>query len=224
MNSKWIYLSYLIHTEAPAYGGNQAFFDEPDKQMDKGDSCNTRLWRMSNHMGTHIDFPRHFVSDGDTLDVYSAGFWVFKKLAVVFLRNVEPGQILAAKDLDLSAVPTDVEFLMIKTGFGDFRDNPKYWQSNPGLHPELAPRLRQDFPELKVVGFDLISLSSFAHRELGRQAHKAFLDHPRPLLLLEDMDLTGVDRNLLLQQAVIAPIRVKDADAAPCSVLAEVIE
>lgn len=224
MNSKWIYLSYLIHPEAPAYGGSQAFFDEPDKQMGKGDSCNTRLWRMSNHMGTHIDFPRHFVSDGDTLNVYPAQFWVFTRTAVVVMDKVEPGQILTAKDLYLSAVPTDVELLLIKTGFGDFRDNPKYWQSNPGLHPELAPRLRQDFPGLRVIGFDLISLSSFAHRELGRQAHKAFLDHPRPLLLLEDMDLTGIDRNSLFQQAVIAPIRVKDTDAAPCTVLAEAMK
>jgi len=224
MNSKWIYLSHLIHPEAPAYGGNQAFFDEPDKQIKKGDSCNTRLWRMSNHMGTHIDFPRHFARDGDTLDSYPAWFWVYNRIALIVMDQVKSGQILSAKDLDFSAVPTDVELLVIKTGFGDFRDDPKYWQSNPGLHPELAPRLRQDFPGIRVIGFDLISLSSFAHRELGRQAHKAFLDHPRPLLLLEDMDLTGVDRNLLLQQAVIAPIRVKDADAAPCTVLAEVIE
>jgi len=43
MNSQWIYLSYLLHPHAPAYGGSQAFFDEPDKQMEKGDSCNKNI-------------------------------------------------------------------------------------------------------------------------------------------------------------------------------------
>jgi arylformamidase len=224
MNRKWIYLSYLIHPEAPAYGGNQAFFDEADKQMDKGDSCNTRLWRMSNHMGTHIDFPRHFVCSGDTLDVFPAGFWVFKKIAVVFMRNVEPGQIISARDIDFSGISSDVEFLIIKTGFCDLRDDPLYWQNNPGLHTEFASELHKDFSGIRVVGFDLISLSSFVHRELGRQAHKAFLDHSNPILLLEDMDLTGINENSMVKQVVIAPIRVKDADAAPCTVLAEVME
>ena len=217
-------MSHLLHPHAPAYGGSQAFFDEPDKQMERGDSCNTRLWRMSNHMGTHIDFPRHFVCDGDTLDSYPAWFWVYSRIAVIVMDQVEPDQILTAQDIDFSGVPSDMEFLIIKTGFGGFRDDPEYWQRNPGLHPELAPRLRRNFPELRVIGFDLISLSSFAHRELGRQAHKSFLDHSKPVLLLEDMDLTGIDRNSHVQQMVIAPIRVKDADAAPCTVLAEIIE
>jgi len=224
MNRKWIYLSYLIHPEAPAYGGNQAFFDEADKQMEKGDSGNTRLWRMSNHMGTHIDFPRHFARDGDTLGSYPAWFWVYNRIALIVMDQVKSGQILSAKDLDFSAVPTDVELLVIKTGFGDFRDDPKYWQSNPGLHPDVAQSLRRNFRQLRVIGFDLISLSSFANRAIGRQAHKAFLDHSNPILLLEDMDLTGIDENSMVQQVVIAPIRVKDSDAAPCTVLAEVIE
>ncbi len=222
MNSKWKYLSYLIHPKAPVYGGSQAFFDEPDKQMEKGDPCNTRLWRMSNHTGTHIDFPRHFSIKGNVLDDYPADFWFFDRINIIFISLVEPGKILTTKDLNLTAVPTDVELLLIKTGLCDRREYPVYWQSNPGLHPELATSLRQNFPRLKVIGFDFISLSSFVHRELGRKAHKAFLDTSKPILLLEDMDLKEINENVKILQAVIAPLRVKDSDAAPCTILAEV--
>lgn len=222
MNCKWQYLSYLIHPEAPAYGGSQAFFDEPDKQMDKGDSCNTKIWRMSNHMGTHIDFPRHFSIKGKVLNDYPADFWFFDRINIIFTSPVESGKILTIEDLNLTTVPTDVELLLIKTGFCDFREDPVYWKSNPGLHPELAAKLHQNFPKLKVIGFDFISLSSFVHRELGRQAHKAFLDTHKPILLLEDMDLKEIDKNVKIMQVVIAPLRVKDSDAAPCTVLAEV--
>lgn len=224
MNRKWIYLSYLIHPEAPAYGGNQAFFDEADKQMGKGDSCNTRLWRMSNHMGTHIDFPRHFSIEGKTLDDYPASFWFFDRITIIFTDPVEHGKILTTKDLNLSTVSADVELLLIKTGFCDLRENPVYWQSNPGLHPDVAQSLRRNFRHLRVIGFDLISLSSFVNRAIGRQAHKAFLDHSKPILLLEDMDLTGINENSMVKQVVIAPIRVKNTDAAPCTVLAEAMK
>ena len=222
MNCKWKYLSYLMHPEAPAYGGSQAFFDEPDKQMDKGDSCNTRIWRMSNHMGTHIDFPRHFSIKGKVLNDYPADFWFFNRIDIIFTYPVEPGKILSTKDLNLNTVPADVELLLIKTGFCDLREDPVYWQSNPGLHPELATSLRKNFPRLKVIGFDFISLSSFVHRELGRNAHKAFLDTSNPILLLEDMDMNEINESVKILQAVIAPLRVKYSDAAPCTVLAEV--
>ena len=192
--------------------------------MDKGDSCNTRLWRMSNHIGTHIDCPRHFSREGDTLDAYPASFWLFSRTAVIDMIQVESGQILTVKDLDLSRVPSDVELLLIKTGFCDLRDTAVYWQSNPGFHPELAPTLRRYFPKLRVIGFDSISLTSFTHRSIGREAHKSFLDHSRPILIMEDMDLAEIDNNSLVWQVMIAPIRVKDADAAPCTVLAEVMK
>lgn len=222
IKSEWMYLSHFIHPHAPAYGGNQAFFDEPDKQLENRDSCNTRRWRMSNHVGTHIDAPRHFSRNGAPIDHYAADFWLFSQVAIIVLDRIEPGRILNANDLDFSRVLADVELLLIKTGFGEWRQKMEYWQNNPGLHPEIAPKLRQNYPELRVIGFDLISLSSFANRSLGRDAHRSFLDDPKPILLLEDMDLSEIDRGSQIKQVVISPIRVKDADAAPCTVLAEV--
>ncbi len=222
MNSNWMYLSYLLKPDAPAYGGTQAFFDEPDKEIVKGDSCNTRLWRMSNHMGTHIDFPRHFSTDGNVLDVYPADFWISFKIAVIILKEVQPGQILTVDDLELSRITSDTEFLLIKTGFCNLREKEVYWQKNPGLHPNLAQSLRKNLPGLKIIGFDFISVSSFSHRQLGREAHKSFLDDPNPILLLEDLDLKGIDINVKIMKMIIAPIRVKKSDAAPCTVFAEV--
>jgi len=222
MNTKWKYLSYPLHPNAPAYGGNQAFFDEPDKQMSKGDSCNTRQWRMSNHMGTHIDFPKHFSNNGSVCDDYSADFWVFSSCAVLDIAAVNPGQIITVDYLELARLPDNIELLLLKTGFCNLRDNPVYFQKNPGLHPLIADSLRDKLPNLRVIGFDLISVSSYAYRELGRKAHRAFLDNDKPILLIEDMDLTTINGNTSIQQVIITPLRVKRADAAPCTVLVEV--
>jgi hypothetical protein len=60
----------------------------------------------------------------------------------------------------------------------------------------LATFLLERFPRLRVFGFALISLSSFAHMEADHEARKAFFDHPNPIFLLEDMDLSAIDNNV----------------------------
>ena len=73
-----------------------------------------------------------------------------------------------------------------------------------------------------MFGFDSISVSSFANRALGREAHKAFLNPVKPILLLEDMDLRDVSEQKIINEVFIAPIRIKKCDGLPCSVIADI--
>jgi kynurenine formamidase len=75
--NKWVYLSYPLNCETPAYGGGDSLKIQHEKSIEKGDSCNTQHWSLSNHMGTHIDFPRHFVQAGKTSEDYGPEFWIF---------------------------------------------------------------------------------------------------------------------------------------------------
>lgn len=220
MKKNWIYLSYPLRPGIPAYGGGQGFTKHKDKQIETGDSCNTSQWAISSHIGTHLDFPRHFSGHGSTLDDYEPGFFLFCRIHIADLSNVEPGMIIGPGQLDLALVPEDTELLIIKTGFGTFRDKELYWQQNPGFHPDLADYFRENLKDLRIMGFDSISLSSFANRDLGRRAHRAFLAHDRPILPLEDMDLTRVHITTKINLAIIAPLLVSGADGAPCTVIA----
>jgi arylformamidase len=222
LGSQWKYLSHPLHPGAPAYGGGNAFFDEPDKQISQGDSCNTRKCHLSNHMGTHIDFPRHFAATGPDLDDYPADFFIFNTIFLADISLMPPGFIIGPENLAIANAPRETELLLIKTGFGQYRKDPLYWQENPGFHPDLADYLRQHFPALRVLGFDSISLSSFTNRNLGRQAHKAFLDNQHPILPLEDMDLSLLDKNSSIDSIIIAPLRVSHADGAPCTVIGKI--
>lgn len=216
----WIYLSHPLSDDAPGYGGQKIFSSQPDKEIRKGDSCNTSIWKLSNHSGTHIDFPRHFFDRGNTMGDYKAGFFIFERVFVADISVVEPGMIIGSDDLNLANAPNGIELLFIKTGFGKYRGQPVYWQKNPGFHPDLAEYLRKAFPKLRAIGFDSISLSSFASRDLGREAHKAFLDHDHPILPIEDMDLGRIDKNHKINRVIVAPMHVAGADGAPCTVMA----
>jgi kynurenine formamidase len=74
-----------------------------------------------------------------------------------------------------------------------------------------------------MIGFDFISLSSYAHRDLGREAHRAFLaeleidgDNKDPILIIEDMDLSKI--KICLSKIIVSPLRFEMADGAPVTV------
>ena len=222
--NNWLFLSYQLRERMPAYGGGNALNSEPVKSIEKGDSCNSACWSFSNHLGTHIDFPLHFVNGGNSASDYSPDFWIFDSPFLAVLSSVNPDSVITPEDFDFNHISTDSDLIILKTGFCHLRKNDLYWKNNPGLSPALSSVLRKKFPKLKVIGIDSISVSSFAHRELGRKTHLAFLNHPRPILLLEDMNLSEVDEKTLIKRVIISPLRVEHADAAPCTVFAEVIQ
>ena len=73
---------------------------------------------------------------------------------------------------------------------------------------------------VQAIGMDWISVSSFENRELGRQAHRAFLNRDgegHPVLIIEDMDLSA-DLNGL-REVWVAPLLVEGIDSAPCTII-----
>lgn len=219
---KWIYLSYPLSPDTPAYGGEDFLKFRHGKSMTKGDSCNTSYWILPSHLGTHIDFPRHFVSNGMTANEYPCEFWIFQTPCILHVFPVEPGTLIGPQNLELAGVDKDADLLLLKTNFGKRRNERVYWEENPGIEPDMASFLRENLPNLRVLGFDFISLSSFAHRELGRNAHRAFLDHPNAILPLEDVNLSRLDTRIRLETVIVSPLIIESADAVPCTVFAQI--
>jgi len=215
-------LSYPLNHETTAYGGGRGLDVTPIKSISKGDPCNTSYWCLSNHLGTHLDFPKHFSDMGKTLDDYKPEFFIYKRVGFVDLVSVEEGRIIDFDDLCPAYLEEDIEILLVKTGFSKIRKSVAYWKKNPGFSPDLADCLRHAFPSLRVMGFDSISVSSYLNRELGREAHRKFLLHEKPILLLEDLDLLRVDKSCFIERLIVAPWLIKEADATPCTVMAEV--
>lgn len=221
--NKWIYLSHPLTCKTPAYGGDVSIVVQRGKILEKGDSCNTQYWSLSNHIGTHIDFPRHFVSDGKTSSDYTPEFWILNYPLMIDISPIEPSRLIQPEDIPLMGATEHTDMVIIKTGFSVLRGDDVYFNQNPGFSPEVAFFLRERLSHIRVFGFDSISLSSFAHRETGHEAHRAFLDHPTPILLLEDMDLSQVDDRSQLKKIIISPLQVENADGAPCTIFAEVV-
>lgn len=215
-----IWLSYTIGEDTPLYGGAKGVRVTPDKSMDSGDSCNTSNLYFPAHTGTHVDAPRHFVAHGKSVDQLPPSAFVFNAPKIIDV-DVEPGGMIAPKHMPRVGSPEErTDLVIIRTGFGRFRGQDEYWESQPGFSPELAGFLQALYPGVRALGMDTISISSLKHRNAGRAAHREFLG--LGMLLFEDMDLHGLTPDLSLDQVIALPLRVENGDGAPCAVMGRV--
>ena len=224
-NTKCVQLSYPVCKDTPAYGNSEKFEVKTLNSISSGATCNTSLWILHSHTGTHIDFPRHFSDNGATPELYPPEFWIFNEVALVQC-SVPDDLIIKPDDISVIKKYPDCELLLIRTGYSQFRKDNKYWEYNPGLSPDIAPMLRNIAPKIRAVGMDFISVSSWQNRQLGRETHKVFLcpDEGKSILLIEDMNLTNLREKSQIMRAYIVPLVVQSADGAPCTAWAEVAE
>ena len=207
------YLSYFLKENTPAYGGEEgSVMFEKLRQISLGHTSNNSKFIFPSHIGTHIDFPFHFDNNGKKCNDYKPSFWIFNKIGLI---NCSVDEI----ESKIQNIPSDIELLILKTGFGINRNQSSYWKSQPIINSNLASLFKIKFPKLRVFGFDLISLTSKLNREEGKIAHQKFLIE-NEILILEDMNL--VDLNEAPKSVIIAPLLVDGADGSPCTVIATI--
>ena len=204
------FLSHFIDNETPVYGGYENQIKISKKSSIKnGDTANSLSIVMNNHIGTHIDFPFHFSNNGKKSSDYDASFWIFNKVGFIECSIIDfPEKI---KNL-----PTDIEFLIFKSGFGKNRNDEIYWKSQPVIPSSFAKLLRNQFRSLRVFGFDMISLTSKLNRDEGKKAHLSFLIK-NDILILEDMNIEELYSTP--DKVIISPLQIMDADGVPCNVI-----
>ena len=110
-----------------------------------------------------------------------------------------------------------IEILILKTDFGLVRDTDIYWKSQPVIPSSYAKILKEYFPNLRVFGFDMISLTSKLDRNEGKKAHKEFLLR-NDILVIEDMNLVNLDYCPV--KIIVSPFQASELDGAPCTVFA----
>ncbi|MCR9203302.1 MAG: cyclase family protein [Halobacteriovoraceae bacterium] len=218
---KILFLShYLDPKSTPSYGNNEGQLTiVPASCICSGDSSNSLTIKMSNHIGTHIDLPRHFDDKGKVLNDYNPEDWIFTSPQLIDLPKSEEELIEFNEINELLASKTD--FLILRTGFEKFRGQEAYWARNPGFAEETGRLLRKNYPNLKAIGFDFISITSYPNRPLGRLAHKSFLSSEfegEPIRAIEDMTLNELKSSPL--SLTVAPLMVNQADGVQVTVFA----
>lgn len=213
-------LSHILDENTPTYGNRNTFECTKKSSILNGDIANDSFLKTTVHIGTHVDMPYHFYENGQSIEDFDDSFWVFENVGFI---ELEPQNFIIKdelkKEIDNKNFSKNLELLIVKTGICHKREEEIFWSQNYGFDPSLYDFLRVKFPNLRVFGFDSISVSSFTNRMLGRIAHKKFLNPQDPILLLEDMNLVNVSKEANFKRVIIAPLRIKKCDGLPCSVM-----
>jgi len=217
----YLQLSHHLSVDTPIPPGVPPIRFRHHSSMDRGDVSNLFVLEFSNHTGTHIDAPWHFVRDGLPISEFSLEEFVFERPLCVDI-SARDGQILGPADFEPHfAAISDCDLLLIRTGYARVRrtDPARYRTFAPGMSVEGAHYVAEKFPTLRAVGLDTVSLACMQHLEEGLEAHRVLLGGKgRRFLIIEDMDL---DHDLSQLKRVFAlPLFIDGVDSAPCTVMA----
>ena len=219
--SNYICLSHIISHDTPSYGNRDNVSIKANSSIQKGETANCSSWVFSNnHIGTHIDSPYHFCENGKKTYEIPVDDYIFNNVHLMDIPCKE-AKLIGIKDFEKSLpINNEIELLLIRTDFENLRNEDDYWNNNPGIAPELADYFRKNYPKIRCIGFDFISLTSWKYRVEGRESHKAFLcpDKGKPILVIEDMSLKSLNKKI--NWVVVAPLFVEDGNGGAVTVFA----
>ena len=184
-------LSHLISQTTPSYGNRDNIIIRSNSAIRHGETANTSTWIFSNnHIGTHIDSPYHFSETGKKTYEIPVDDYIFNRIKLIDVP-CSAAKLITISDIEScgAQISKDIELLFIRTGFENFREEDRYWNDNPGIASELADYFRQNYPKLRCIGFDFMSITSWKFRPEGQASHKAFLcpeKGKQPILAIDD--------------------------------------
>jgi arylformamidase len=215
-------VSYPLTIKTPLYPNTPVPIIHTLRSTEKGDRANTSAITFSTHSGTHIDAPFHFCNKGKTIAgclTFDTTFFPSYCIDVCKKSSEE----ICVNDLEnkISDIQ-NAEALLIHTGWDTIRsqDSLRYSNDHPWISPEVPQFLRQKCPKLRIFGIDQISISSVLYRDAGHECHRKFLCGERPILILEDLNLSdaGVTGKFHLH---VYPYMIADIDGIPVIAIVE---
>ncbi len=142
---------------------------------------NAQYIQTSNHMGTHLDAPRHFVTAGKTIDELPLD-WLYGPGVIVDLSDMlDELDIFGPEDIEARVEVREGDILYIYTGwskysqFGASPDEEKYIHRHPGPHYSICDWLLSK--KIHLWGVDMVSTDHPMNLPIGRFLGRGGLEH-----------------------------------------------
>lgn len=178
-------------TNAPVYKGDPVTDFQWVYRIDCGDEYNLSKIKFCNHAGTHIDTPKHFIDDGNTITDYPMSRF-YGGCTVITVDDV-----LTGEDME-KILPHCRKKILFKGTAG-------------GVLSLSAVFVMEEYG-IELVGTENISIG-FEPEEMRVHRQLAIND----VLVIENLDLSKIkDGNYTL---AALPIKIEGAEAAPARVI-----
>ena len=175
------------------------------------DYCHVDQLHLNSHVGTHIDAPFHFLSDGKPISAFSVDFFVRPGVAID-LRHKKAGETITAEDLRCYHLEQGCAAVLV-TGWYRFFGSEEYLK-----HPYLSKDAAEFLVEqgVSIVAVDFLNVDQ-THGDAW-DAHQVLLG--RETLIVENLNNTLVldfDKSYLFS---FLPLKILGTDGSPIRAVA----
>lgn len=203
----WIDVTVGLKDGMPHWPGDPACKIRRVVSMDDGAVCNLTHLSMSAHTATHMDAPRHFIADGQTMEQMPMEA-VIGRCRVIEMKSRSQ---ISAKELQSLRLRRG-ERVLFKT-----RNSARSWKMDEFDKDFVS--IRQDAAaylverEVMTVGVDYLSIGGF--EKDGVETHQIMLG--AGIWVIEGLDLSKVKPGSY--DLICLPLKIIGADGAPCRVV-----
>jgi arylformamidase len=204
-------VSLVLRPDMITWPGEPAPKIQPLRRIAKGDTANVSVVTLSDHAGTHVDPPIHFLEGGNTVDRLPLEAFVGPCVVVAFDG---PGHV-SAEWLDRAKIAAGTERILFKTKNSARWDdaNASFTRDFTTINASAARWCVEH--KVRLVGVDYLSIEPQGAEKEGYPVHKTLLG--ANVVIIEGLDLRSVAPGQY--ELVCAPIKLLDGDGAPARVL-----
>lgn len=192
-------ISRLITDDSLAYPGDPPVRVKRSSHIGAGSPFNVLELNWTTHVLTHIDAPKHFIEQGESVAELAPERFIGPALVI----EVEGDAVDAG---DVPEVATGLN-LLFKTRNSTRWDPRIYDEQHVFITPEAAEAIVAGGANL--VGFDYLSVDRFGDEEYP--VHRTLLGGG--VLILEGLDLSGVEEGDYMLYAL--PLKIDGGDGSP---------
>jgi len=212
MKKRIIDLTYDFEEKMMVYPGNSKPTIEKVATVEKEGFNISRITFIS-HTGTHIDAPRHFIKNGETIDKIP-----LEKLAgeavLVDLSTKKKGSLITLTDFKpFENLIHKGDILLLNTGIYKSYGKPEFNLEFPTIDPDVARWIVNK--EISALATDATSVDPVGEEE--GVIHHILLGAGIPIV--ENLaNLGQIKKQRFFFIAL--PLKIKDGDGAPCRAIA----
>lgn len=203
----WIDVTVPLRDGMPHWPGDPACHIKKVVSMDDGAVCNLTHLNLSAHTATHMDAPRHFIKDGQTMEQMplDAVIGSCRVLQLNAKDQITPDH-LHPHNLRRG------ERLLFKT-----RNSKESWAKNE--FDKNFVSIRQDAAAylvergVRTVGVDYLSIGGY--EKDGVETHQIMLG--AGIWVIEGLNLASIKPGRY--HMICLPLKIQGADGAPCRVV-----
>lgn len=202
-------LSAKITEAITVYPGDPSYRMEKVVCLETGSPFNLCHMHLCNHVGTHIDFPAHVLSDGKTSSDYPIDHLIGSGLII----KVPDSSRSITRDFVAQQTILRSDIVFFKTSNSKISKQTRFTEEYVYVEPDAAEELLRK--GVRIVGVDYISVDRYDAEDLP--VHKTLLSNE--VLIVEGLELENVPIGRC--EIFIMPLNIPDMDGLPARVVAK---